>query len=97
MNNRLRWIDRCLYRRKYFFRRALLIIGMALALYGLWYSVSVVRYHNQIVENERRKVMIAEQDKADMLLVMEGKRLWIQADGAKFAKVEWIRAKELVR
>lgn len=64
---RPRWIERCLFRRKYTLQAVALVIASALALYGLWYSITETRSAQQRVEAERQKTMLAERTIQELL------------------------------
>lgn len=78
-------------------------IGILLAVYGLWYSVTSARAGYQIYTQHEALVMAANERAdnamADVVLAMrmlEGKVPVVTVDGMKVARIEWKRV-ELVR
>lgn len=88
---RPRWIERCAFRRKYLLRDIALIVASLLALYGLWYSVTTVRESESRVAEERRKTMLAERTTNELMEVLSGNLVMVDANGkyAYQAEVKW--------
>lgn len=71
-------------------------ICIALAIYGLWWSVTSARQGYQLYTHANERVMTAnmraDRAMADVILamrMMEGKVPVMTADGLRVAKIEW--------
>lgn len=91
------------YRHPNGVRNLLLIVGILLAIYGLWWSVTSARAGYQLYVHAHERVtaanMRADRAMADVKLAMEmlsGKRPVMTADGLRVAKIEW-QDVELIR
>lgn len=80
---RPRWADRCLYRRKPFFRKLGWCILILLAVYGLWFSVT----QHQMYAEAGMRIAKAETEREMLLAVLNGKAQMVEYAG-KYAVVE---------
>lgn len=84
------------YRHPNGVRNLLLIVGILLAIYGLWWSVTSARAGYQLYTHANERVMTAnmraDRAMADVILamrMMEGKVPVMTAGGLRVAKIEW--------
>lgn len=90
-NFRPRWIDRCLYRRKYLFQRIALTIGSLFLIFLLWYSLTAAKRHHDALSVEQARTAKAESDRQEVLDVLSGKMAMVEPSGhyARIATVVW--------
>lgn len=66
----------------------IIAVGVASALFVLHLIPKEQELHLEALE--------AKKDRDELLAVLEGRRTWITADGEQYARVEWVKAKQLI-
>lgn len=84
---RPRWIDRCLYRRRYWLRNIGWTLLIVLACIGLW---SVITAESRVYEATAR-AMKAEADRQEVLSILEGRVSMKSPLGSEYERVACVR------
>lgn len=73
---------------------------IAVGILGVAAVLLIAQLFRQLSVNNQEPLLAAleaQKDRDELLAVLEGRRTWITADGQQYARVEWVKAKELVK